>query len=1160
MPAPRPASRLGLLAFPQRWQDGQLHLRFLCLPKGDPAADLAPGQPSFAAAGLVFEARLIAGLDRLPRAADAVALVPLALAHPPTAKAALLAELENQLHIVPPAPPDPSVPPAPAPTFQKPLAESYRARTGGRQLSSRIVSGADFECALHDAQASQPAAPAPLDDSITWSRLIALLLRQPALAEACGLLGEATVTPPAGFFAEGGWLYVDLHATSAYAAAPAGFTALYAARIPPLPDQPAGEPGIPLYAAVLFPVDGLDPADDVYREAERYAAGFARLVHGAQTDRDGGGDAIRLAWDDEQVAEWFQRQADPMADAPMGTAGYRVDVRRVGEEGWASLQRIASVGSLALGPHDLGPYAGEAAVEVVPAQIAPAYAGRYWLPAYFATWRGGSLVLTDPDLVALHQDPALAGPETPPHRLGRDKAFRPVGHQDVLLRYGTTYEFRVRLADLTSGGPVPDDPMPPAPDAIATVPFRRRTRPAAVGVLQRPDGADLQLRLAKPRLGYPDALFAGQAFADLQADALAEPGRAWSVPDPDVLAVEIQVEVRALEGDEQPWWPLFTTTRLFPPFPAGELTLTLDPQDHATLAAFPATQPAAGLLAIPTARHVRLTLTALGRDDEGYFESPDHRRGHPVTVELRAGATAEEPLFGPPADLPLRAFFFQPPPTDGSVAGPVERLAQELGLDCARLTVAGRPGRRAVFGCAAALPHTLSAERSALTFASNAEVVGRWVNVLCCTLARDWTWDGLAESGIEVRRVVKRPGLPDREELAGTLRLPHALSSGARRDVEPQVRAPRRQSTELVFFDAFDPKPEPGRFPTEIAFEYRLAPSLRALPAPGPTPPLTLEAPVTTPPAQTPRLVSAGLALSPYAAAGDYSSTEPRRRELWLEFEAPPADPDDRLFVRVLAGAPDPLLTAEEIAETPEPPLPLDPEWMRLIVPGQPRDDSGRDAMQPLTVSSDDRRHWLIPLPPGLETASPELFGFYTYEIRLGHDAARWCTAQGLYGPPLRVAGVQHPAPTLVCQAARTRQRIRVRAPFATPVHQGRNVRPRFPQTALWALLYARIRQTDAASWRNLLLARTPLHAPSPTLGTELLPEHDAAVLFGEGDFDLALVHDLLRRNGLPADAPLTTLAVELFQEPPVEDPMGTNLGFARMLRVSPLAPVPDAC
>lgn len=41
----------------------------------------------------------------------------------------------------------------------------------------------------------------------------------------------------------------------------------------------------------------------------------------------------------------------------------------------------------------------------------------------------------------------------------------------------------------------------------------------------------------------------------------------------------------------------------------------------------------------------------------------------------------------------------------------------------------------------------------------------------------------------------------------------------------------------------------------------------------------------------------------------------------------------------------------------------------------------------------------------------------FTYELRVGHADDRWCTAHGRWGPPLRIAGVQHPPPP----AARTR-------------------------------------------------------------------------------------------------------------------------------------------
>jgi hypothetical protein len=1127
------------LAFPQRWEAGAIRVRFLCLPKGDPTQPFAAGPPAFSTANLVFAARLIGDLEHEPRSAAATTVSPLVMDNPPNDKAALLSALAAEFNVVPR---DKPVELGVGSSFRKPLAPSYRTLTGNRELSKYIVGEDAFACALHSAQASQPSQPVELEDKITWGRLIAFVLKQPVLAEACGFIGETSVPlPDPAFFAKGGWLYIDHDDSGDYAAAaaPAGFTSLYAARIPPL-----GAVDRPLYAAVLFPVDGVNPLDDVYREAERYSSGFARMVHGAQeVDR---GDAIRLAWDDEQVAEWLNRQVDPAHDAPMGTSGYRIDVRHPGDAGWNSLQRITSIGNLSLGDNDLGPFTGDSVVEVAPVQVAPDRPNEYWMPPYFATWRGSSLVLTDQDLADLHQHPELDDPAIPPHKLGREKVFRPLDDKLVPLRYGETYEFRVRLADLTRGGPEAGDDIRLPSDSITNIAFKRRTRPGQINVLKRPAPGALSIEIAKPRLGYPDALFTGQIdFADLENDFLAKPEREFSVPDPDVEAVDIDVSVRALDGDTEVWWPLYSTRRDF----AGETTtLDLELQDLPTLDAFPAAQPAAGALLIPSARTVRFTLTAATRVDPAYFDF--QTKPLSVNVEVRANAAAEDPLLAP-VDLPIRALFFQPPPTDGSVANPADRLAQEIGLSSSRLTLSGRPGRRTVFGCSAALHHTLSTELSAITFASNADLIQRWINVLQFRIARDWSWDGLSGAGAEIRRTIKRPNQADVDQFVGTIQLSRAIPRAATTNVPAGARAPQRQFTDVFFFDAFDPKPAPGTFPSEITFEYRLEAD--------PLPPLLV--PITTPPTQTPKLVSAGIALSPFVSADDYSSTAQRERSLWIEFEAPPADKDDAYYVRVLAAAPDPMLTDEAIAEVVEPLLALDPEWMRLIVPGQSKDSNGLNAMDTLRAETPDGKHWIVPLPSGLNAASPELFGLYTYEIRLGHTDARWSTAQGRHGSALRVAGVQHPAPPLICQAARTERTILFRAPFATPVYQGRNVRPYRPKTQLWAVLYARVRQTDGASWRNLFLTRIALTRAE---FANIDPDADAAILFGQGALELQTLHDLLRRAGLPEDAPLTMLAVELFKNQvnpeAAPDPLGIDLGFERILRISPLSPIPPAC
>ncbi len=219
--------------------------------------------------------------------------------------------------------------------------------------------------------------------------------------------------------------------------------------------------------------------------------------------------------------------------------------------------------------------------------------------------------------------------------------------------------------------------------------------------------------------------------------------------------------------------------------------------------------------------------------------------------------------------------------------------------------------------------------------------------------------------------------------------------------------------------------------------------------------------PIAAPPVQTPRLVSAG-ALSPYERSADYASTQPRERMLWLEFDAPPENPDDDYFARVLSYAPDPMLTRGlPVTNPPEPPLPIDPEPIRVIRPGQSDDRAGLGAMQRLlpTVSP---RHFLLPRPPGLSDDARELFGFFCYELRLGHVRG-WSTVRARFGPPLRVTGVQHPAPTLACQAFRVQEAVQASALHATPVFEGRNLTPRVPATVIWLLLYAQVRPTALA-------------------------------------------------------------------------------------------------
>ncbi len=110
------------------------------------------------------------------------------------------------------------------------------------------------------------------------------------------------------------------------------------------------------------------------------------------------------------------------------------------------------------------------------------------------------------------------------------------------------------------------------------------------------------------------------------------------------------------------------------------------------------------------------------------------------------------------------------------------------------------------------------------------------------------------------------------------------------------------------------------------------------------------------------------------------------------------------------------------------------------------------------------------------------MFGFFTYELRVGHyqytdtsgqhtdGESVWTTAQGRFGRTLRATGIQHPAPTLTCTVNRDEEKVYATAPYAVAVQNGTNVTADPPRTELWGLLYAQVKQADNKDFRNILL------------------------------------------------------------------------------------------
>jgi len=1185
-----PGFQFSLLAFPQSWDGTDIQLRILAIPQSNPLLPMitgvapAPDSPAFADAKLVLRASLIPSLAALPQPPDVTAQVPLALTQPANARN-LFQQLQASLPIAPE--PSGSTPKKVGFTTRKFLPESYRSAFAfDRPRTPFAVIGDEYACLMKQPAATPPPPPPP---TVSWGRVFGFALRQELLATAIGLLYETTLTLPSPtFFASGGWLFVSLDRSSDFApqfAVRPDLIQSYAVRVPALSAAPR-----PLFAAILFPVLTVPPTgsyDDIFPEAESYDDGFAKIVHGAQPQRalftdttpDGlppvGDFGIRLGWDDEQIAIWMNRQVDANSvDAPVGVSCYRVDVRPHGGTTWTSLCHVQ--GALQLGATPLGNFDGELGVETPPIQLDPTAPAEWWLSSYFTQWRGKSIVLGD---AAALQTSGFPDPSA-------TRQYQPVGDDDVPLRYGNSYGFRVRLSDLSRGGPqVSDDPVNAAPAPIAPIPFRRFTPPRHVVITNldetaTPASPQKMYAIQRPRLGYPDLVFTGypNAIAALLADipnAKAEQ-RDVGLPDPDVMTLGIDVEVRQLDQDaaaitstdHMPYSMLYSTTRDFPSDPTALLNVNVSYQDFPDLAGFPA-QLATGNVVVPTARDVRLTFYAICKPDPAlaYFGSDNAQTGHAVETVTRANSSDERNLFVPDVDSNrFRAIMLEPDPVPNTnllqqlaVMGRqgtaqtdlMGRLALALNLNVNGLTLSGRPGQRVIFGCSKALRNVLSPDHGSITFASKAELTRQWISVLTLQLQRDWAWDGLADVSFEIA--------DQSAAVVGTIDVTRGLTATA-------LDQPDRSKTLLIFFDAIDPKPDAGSFPAERTIGYTVTPQFAAAPAQQDAPLLfSLDLPMATTPAQTPQLASAGIALSPYTRSADYSSTNARKRVLWFELSEPLDNPRDAYFARVLSYAPDPVLTGDQVTSgpgpintPPEPPLPIDPELIRIITPGMSDDRSGLDAMQQL-IPSDSPLHYAVPLPPGLSADSPELFGFFVYEVRVGHLHG-WSTAQGRFGRALRVTGVQHPAPVLMCTAARQPTAITVSAPYALPVFGGQNLTPVPPRSEMWVLLYAQVMQADGADYRNILLSRKAARLSDKRFNNERF-NFSAMGLPGYSFWDETEVEALLGALGLPVNSPLSVLAVEVLPEIGRRgDPLGGNLGYIRILRTSPLAPVPAIC
>lgn len=1215
------AIQLSILVFPQRLEDNRLYFNALIVPRNvNPLLDnpVEALSPAWVDARLSLRANFVDSLADYPTMQLPVSIrQDLPIMPPDPTMTDIFNELSARFDI---SKTDRAEAVSAHHYTQKHLPRTYRQAFHFTKPRTKHATIDDsYACSLKENDKPNPLFQ-PDDSRVSWGQVFALCLRQPDLAKKCGFIREGFIDIPAGLLVEGGWLYMDLAPESDYfqAAPDDVLFKTYAARLPKI------NPGIDrnLFAAVLFPVrfDDMAPPpvnpevpsnyDELLAEAGIYDDGFAKIVHAHQPVSDhllredpdpefpvSNDSGIRLAWDDEQLLIWLNRQLeeDPSKpgsgeriDAPMGVIGYRIDVRHHSEDEnapWTSLCKVNYKNNIALGDIPISPAGREIElnVEVHPATNDGSPNQPLWLPAYFAYWTGQSLVLQDENAIDIYQKDTSARLDSN-ITAQKNNLYNPVGANDVALRYGGNYDFRVRLADLTGGGPTPADKRThDAASPEKTWLFRRHAIPQTVAIeepLPTDDTffAENKITLRRPRLGYPSVLFTGaypNAVDLLKADfiAAATERRDIGLPDPDVDRVEIEVAVRSLDMDttitkkspNDQYAILYTTTRAF----SGDLEAALDVD--LTFVDRPVLQfngqkslLLLGLsdqdgsideradLVLPTNRDLLITVRALCVDKPDYYAENKPLRGLTTRFVTRRAASNETRFFKATGEMTMiRGLWMRPLPESkvrakrntvfvGQAAdlnqqpSLIEQLAQTIDVQSKGLSLVGKPGRRWQFGASRHIRHTLAPDNTSLTFGTPDDLINHWIVPLTLIIDRDWSWDGLQPTSIDVyRRQRFSRDAAWTETLVGDIEIKHAIN------IQALTQSDRSQ-TFVCFLDAVEPKSaRTDDFPDEILLEYRIEPQFKEEnPAVAVDDPLqlSLHLPITTAPAQMPKVVSAGVALSRYQRDADYANTEVRQRYLWVEFEEPVANPADAYFGRILAYGPDPLLaewtTDWMIPPQTPPPLPIQPEWIRIISPGHSDDRSGLDAMQQLIPASDSNRHFLVPLPPGLHAESPELFGFFTYEFRIGHCEG-WSTAQARFGRELACQGVQHPAPQLIAQPDRDEQRIRVSAPYADAVFDGRRITAEPVRTQLWALLYAQVRMADDSDNRNILLGDRLMRPVRETITND-----EGQVVFDTDRSELprraqtvwsnAEISNLLKKYGLSAESSLSILCVEM--------------------------------
>ncbi len=1294
-----------LLVFPQNFEDGVLYFNIMVLPRNINLFKNYENLPSFVDADISFKVNIINTLDGLPLTA--------AITHTPpsdiTSRAQnkkmlyeqIIQQLERNDNLKISENPDETKDygfeeqknklASKNVSIRKYLPLSYRNAFNFTSSKTRYaLTDDEYECIVKNKEKKYTDVRSD-ERHISWGKLIAFILRNPALAERAGLIYKASVETENGLLEKGGWLFVNFATGTPFENMPVN---TYAARIPALKSNRH------LFAPVLFPVNMPSATvfayDSAVQEAILYSDGFAKIVHANQpvnqdllqeTDtsnpplKEVG---LRLGWDDEQLTIWGNRQLkqkDELTnldiDAPLGVFGYKIDVRRNDDESWHSQNKIHPVESIVLpdGEEIINRAESlELPVEVHPSSHGNTDAEGFWLPMYYTSWNGKCMVIPDKEAQEIHQltEDKMLKMEQYADDDSMNKAPKKTFHpyvQDVAhelpLEYGNSYEFRVRYMDISGGGPtVENEAINGGQNPVAKVHFKRHIAPSALKIVnlerfflnqnesQVSDFSILEnilkneniLKIERPLLGYPSVVYTGK-YENPVAKILEKientptPENPMDrkeyeigLHDPDVNSFTIKVEIKSLEMDNvlsengrESFIELYEKKFSFPDEAYDSLAeIEVIYQDYEqisygnSLDDLGETQQ----LILPTSRHLRITITpVLDKNLIRNYAADFVAKGKTIILSSFKPSVTETGILPKENDLSwLKAFYLQPDQlgddpitkedkelqifaTENGTSVELLRLADALDLSVKRMTLEGKSGQRVQFGISHKMRHSLAPDSASVMFSSVKELFNHWIVAVDFPLFRDWAWNALDIQSFTIHRKIKFEFENDwqNETEVGSIDVKNIANIN-------MLNNPDRMKSRMIFLDVIDPEELMKDFPREIIAEYSIkihfkegyeqTESDRSYPC-------EIHLPITIIPKQLPKLVSTGVAMTPYSYDEQgYRFSDERQKYIWFEFEEAVADSMDTYYARVLSYSPDPYLCRvdEELIThiSKDLPLQLNDEKIRTIIPKMEYDNAGVGAMQEMIKETDEtgKKIYLLPLPTGLHPNSDELFGFFSYEIRVGHKKESWSTAQARYGRPLKINGVQHIAPELVCNTYRMsksteNQKIKyyeISAAHANAVLNGKDITAFPPNTSLWYLLYTQVMQADGKSFRNILIDAGPMYYHP--IKTHLKNEHykkESGEKLGTARISSIEIGDRLEMMGLPRSNNLSAIVVEMFplknrwqeitnginekirdldshfineylNQEQVGNPLTDMLGEYRMYRSSVLTPVSEMC